>query len=274
MLNQKFFSISVIIIAVVCMAYSGTGKNLVAGKYYATDTVGVLPVLVADTISKNTDSPVTLKQALPFPVSSATVFELNKNVRKYVADYVKQNGHFLEKIKVKSGSSFRVIDEVFTKHDLPVELKYLAVIESNLNSNATSKAGASGLWQLMPVAAKQFGLKMNGKYDERKDVYKSTVAAAKCLNYLHNIFDDWLLTIAAYNSGPGRVLSAIRKSGSRDFWVLQQYLPEETRKHVRKFIAIHYYFDGSGSLTTLTKKETEKYKLSLEGLADTLVTVR
>ena len=111
----------------------------------------------------------------------------------------------------------------------------------------------------MPATARQFGLKINGKNDERKHSYKSTVAAARCLNYLHGIFDDWLLTLAAYNSGPGTVLSAIKKSGSRNFWVLQKYLPLETRNHVKKFIALHYYFEGHGSLATLTKSETKAH---------------
>lgn len=183
---------------------------------------------------------------------------LNKQARKFVSDYVGEHGFFLEKIRSKSAPTFAVIDEVFTTYDLPVELKYLAVIESKLNTQAVSGAGAVGLWQLMPVAAKQFGLKI-GKYDERRNAYKSSVAAAKCLKYLHKMFDDWLLTLAAYNCGPGGVFKAIKKSGSRNFWVLQQHLPEETRKHVKKFIAMHFFFEGHGSITTLTKAETKAH---------------
>jgi membrane-bound lytic murein transglycosylase D len=185
---------------------------------------------------------------------------MNKQASLFVNHYLDENSFFLEKIRAKSESSFRIIDEVFTRHGLPVELKYLAVIESKLNSNAVSGAGAAGLWQLMPVAAKQFGLKVNGKIDERRNARKSTEAAAKCIRYLHRMFDDWLLTLAAYNAGPGRVLSAIKRSGSRNFWVLQQYLPDETRKHVKKFIAMHYFFEGQGSLTTLTKAETKNHQ--------------
>ncbi len=185
--------------------------------------------------------------------------QLNKHAGKFVDDYLDKNGFFLGKIKDRSGSYFNVIDEVFSKYDLPVELKYLAVIESKLNNNASSGAGAVGLWQLMPAPARQFGLKVGGKNDERRHTYKSSVAAAKCLVYLHKMFDDWLLTLAAYNCGPGGVFKAIKKSGSRNFWVLQQYLPEETRKHVKKFIAMHYYFEEHGSLTTLTKAETKAH---------------
>lgn len=189
----------------------------------------------------------------------APKIELNKHVAGFVKSYLKENGFFLEKIKAKSSPYFTIMDTVFNHYDLPVELKYLAVIESKLNNNISSHAGAAGLWQLMPVPARQFGLKVSGKNDERKHSYKSTVAAAKCLIYLNRMFDDWLLTLAAYNCGPGGVLKAIKKSGSRNFWVLQNFLPLETRKHVKKFIAMHYYFEGHGSLTTLTKSETKAH---------------
>ena len=206
-------------------------------------------------------------------LSVAPRVQLNKQARVFVNEYLGEHGYFLEKIKAKSTSSFSIIDEVFTKYGLPVELKYLAVIESKLNVNAASGAGAVGLWQLMPVAAKQFGLKVNGKNDERRNAYKSTEAAAKCIRYLHKMFDDWLLTLAAYNSGPGRVFSAIKKSGSRNFWVLQQYLPEETRRHVKKFIAMHYFFEGNGSLTTLTKAETKTHKKEVSEFLQSIDTV-
>lgn len=193
-------------------------------------------------------------------LSEAPKVHLNKQARSFVNHYIDEHGFFLEKLKAKSTAPFQVIDEVFTNHNLPVQLKYLAVIESKLNVNASSGAGAVGLWQLMPVAARQFGLKIQGKNDERRNAYKSSVAAARCIKYLYKMFDDWLLTVAAYNSGPGRVFAAIKKSGSRNFWALQQFLPEETRNHVKKFIAMHYFFEGKGSLTTLTKAETNAHK--------------
>lgn len=152
-----------------------------------------------------------------------------------------------------------MIDKVFTTYNIPTELKYLALVESKLDSRIVSAAGAAGLWQFMPGAAKSFGLHISGQHDERRNDYKSTVAAAKCLVYLHGIFDDWLLTLAAYNTGPAKVLSAIKKSGSRNFWVLEKYLSPETRKHVRKFISVHYHFEGHGSLATMTKAETNEH---------------
>lgn len=192
-------------------------------------------------------------------LTSAPRIQLNEQASDFVTSHLKENGFYYDKIKTKSASSFGLIENIFQQYDIPVELKYLAVVESKLDNRIVSSAGAAGLWQLMPVAAKCFGLKVSGKNDERKNNYKSTVAAAKCLIYLHGIFDDWLLTLAAYNSGPARVLSAIKKSGSRDFWVLQQFLPAETRKHVKKFISVHYHFEGHGSLVTMTKAETKAH---------------
>lgn len=186
--------------------------------------------------------------------------QLNRNGVKFINDHIRRNTESFEKIRTTKGHRyFPIIDTVFMKHGLPVQLKYLAVIESKLNTHALSKVGARGMWQFMPATAKRFGLRIRGKYDERTLAYKSTVAAAQYLNYLYGLFDDWLLTIAAYNSGPGYVYAAIKKSGSRNFWVLQRFLPLETRNHVKKFIGTHYYYEGNGGVTTLTKAETEAH---------------
>ena len=192
-------------------------------------------------------------------MAKAPVIALNKQARKFVDGYAASNGEMLELVRRRGMSTFPIMDSVFRKYHLPVELKYLAVIESELSPKAVSKVGAVGTWQLMPVTARALSLKVSSKYDERRHVYKSTVAAAKYLRDLYNEFGDWLLVIAAYNSGPGGVYKAIRKSGSRNFWVLQQYLPAETRDHVKKFIGTHYYFEGEGSVTTLTKAEVAAY---------------
>ena len=185
---------------------------------------------------------------------------LNKKGVKFVNDYLARNNSKLETIRNRSERSFNIIDKIFRKYNLPVELKYLAVVESELKTTARSRVGARGPWQLMPVTARLLQLKVNGQVDERTHLSKSTVAAAKYLRDLHAQFGDWLLVIAAYNAGPAPVLKAIKKSGSRDFWKLQQYLPAETRGHVKKYISTHYFFEGQGSLTTLTKEETAVYQ--------------
>lgn len=162
----------------------------------------------------------------------------------FINKYIKTNSETLGKIKKKSSRTFKMMDGVFTKYDLPLQLKYLAVIESELKNTAVSRVGAVGTWQLMPETARILGLKINADHDERTNTYKSTKAAALYLRDLYTEFNDWLLVLAAYNCGPGPVYRAIKKSGSRDFWQLQHHLPAESRMHVKKFIATHYYFEG------------------------------
>ena len=185
---------------------------------------------------------------------------LNKKAASFVKTYLKQYDRTLIVVKKRSKNYFTIIDSVFTMFDLPIQLKYMAVVESELKTSARSRVGAIGMWQLMPVTAKYLGLKATKKYDERFHFYKSTVAAAKYMKLLYAEFGDWLLAIAAYNAGAGRVYRAIKLSGSHDFWRLQNFLPAETRNHVKKFIGVHYYFEGQGSIATLTKAETQQYK--------------
>jgi membrane-bound lytic murein transglycosylase D len=203
---------------------------------------------------------ITGKSSLSIPV-----VPLHQSMGKFVQDYADDYDELFEDIKLNKSGYLKTFDKVFTQYQIPLELKYLAIIESKLKTNARSGVGAVGLWQFMPGTAKTLGLKITSKYDERQHIWKSTVAAAKYLTDLYGYFEDWLLVIAAYNSGPGPVLNAIKKSGSRSFWKLQNFLPKETRLHVKRFIATHYYFEGGGSLVTLGKVETEKY---LKQLAD------
>jgi len=188
---------------------------------------------------------------------------LNSHVVKFVRDYSNGNAEDLAKIRERGDRCFPMMDSIFALYHLPTELKYLAAVESELKATAVSRVGAVGPWQLMASTARDLSLKVKGKYDERKNFHKSTVAAAKYLRDLYAQFGDWLLVIASYNSGPGKVLTAIKKSGSHNFWALQNYLPAETRGHVKRFIATHYYFEGYGSITTLTKAEVTAYKKSV-----------
>ncbi|MEO6219742.1 MAG: lytic transglycosylase domain-containing protein [Ginsengibacter sp.] len=173
--------------------------------------------------------------------------QVNPYAENYMQDYLQAHGKFLQQLKLNSISYFNYIDGILSQYGLPKELKYLAVIESNLKSNALSVAGARGPWQFMSYTAKEYGLQVNRYVDDRTDYYKSTNAAAKYLLSLYKNLKDWLLVIAAYNGGPGRVYTAIKKSGSRNFWNLQYYLPEESRNHVKKFIATHYIMETGNS---------------------------
>ncbi|MDP4284844.1 MAG: lytic transglycosylase domain-containing protein [Bacteroidota bacterium] len=173
--------------------------------------------------------------------------QVNPYAENYMQDYLKSHTKYLQHLKQTSVPYFNLIDGILAQYGLPKELKYLAVIESNLKSTALSSAGALGPWQFMPYTARDYGLKVNQNEDDRTDYYKSTNAAARYLLYLYKELKDWLLVIAAYNGGPARVYSAIKKSGSRNFWDLQYYLPEESRNHVKKFIATHYIMETGGS---------------------------
>ena len=173
--------------------------------------------------------------------------QVNPYAETYMQDYLQAHGTYLQKMKSTSQLYFNLIDNILSQYGLPRELKYLAVIESDLKSQALSWKGARGPWQFMPYTAKGYGLLVNGYVDERTDYYKSTNAAAKYLLSLYKDLKDWLLVFAAYNGGTGNVYSAIRKSGSRNFWSLQYYLPTESRNHVKKFIATHYVMEAINS---------------------------
>jgi len=174
--------------------------------------------------------------------------QVNPNAQGFVQDYLRVHGKGLMRMKTWGLPYFNLIDNILTQYGLPKELKYIAVIESNLSTAATSGVGAGGPWQFMPYTARDYGLVVNGAYDERRDYYKSTHAAARYLLTLYKSLKDWLLVMAAYNGGPGRVYSAIKKSGSRNFWSLQYYLPEESHTYVKKFIATHYIMEGGGGI--------------------------
>ena len=192
------------------------------------------------------------------------VIPLHSSMENFVSDYANSNDELFEKLKTTKSNYFTTIDKIFLQRNIPVELKYLAIVESQLKTNARSHVGAVGVWQFMPGTAKTFGLKITANADERQHLWKSTVAAAKYIEYLYKFLGDWLLVVASYNSGPAPVLNAIKKTGSKSFWKIQYLLPKETRLHVKRFIATHYYFEGKGSLVTLGKSETEKYLKELE----------
>ena len=170
--------------------------------------------------------------------------QMNSNSDGFVQEYMRTHGSYLTQMKGWGKPYFNLIESLLQQYGLPKELKYIAVIESNLKSGAVSNKGAGGPWQFMPETARQMGLVINEYTDERTDYYKSTHAAAKYLLQLYGQLHDWLLVMAAYNGGAGRVMNAIHRSGSRSFWDLQNYLPEESRTYVKRFIATHFIMEG------------------------------
>nr|MCU0387758.1 lytic transglycosylase domain-containing protein [Chitinophagaceae bacterium] len=143
--------------------------------------------------------------------------QINPKAVPYIDEYISKHRAHLESMKEWGKPYFRMMESILTSYGLPGELKYLAVIESNLQNSALSWAGARGPWQFMPETARQMGLVVNGYRDDRTDYYRSTHAAAKYLKILYNqLGGDWLLVIAGYNGGPGKVFNAIKRTGSRD----------------------------------------------------------
>jgi membrane-bound lytic murein transglycosylase D len=185
------------------------------------------------------------------------VIEMHPKAISFVQSYIEKEGAGLRKMKTWAKPYFNLYDEILTANGIPVELKYLSVIESHLSSQVISWAGAAGPWQIMPAEAIRLGLKLLPN-DERMDYQKSTQAAATILRELYQQFGDWLLVVAAYNGGAGRLNKAIEKKKTKDFWALQYELPLETRNHVKKFIATHAIFEGV-TLNELDKnKSTER----------------
>jgi membrane-bound lytic murein transglycosylase D len=189
--------------------------------------------------------------------------QINPQAWSFIQDYVRRQGKEMNAMKTWGQPYFAMIDAILVQYGLPRELKYLAVIESHLKTHLTSWVGAKGPWQFMPETGRQMGLRINAYEDERTNYYKSTHAAARYLKELYGQCGDWLLVIAAYNGGPGRVFSAIKRSGSRNFWDLQYYLPTESRNHVKKFIATHYIFEGRGGFTTTSVDDWNQEQLEL-----------
>jgi membrane-bound lytic murein transglycosylase D len=205
-------------------------------------------------------------------------------VEKFVFSYYATRIKTFLAVKARSKARFHAMDLVLQKHGIPKELKYLCVIESALNNKAISCVGALGPWQFMEETGRLMGLTVTEKRDDRTDWARSTVAAAKYLNQLYGKFHDWLLVVAAYNSGPTPIERAIAKTGSRNFWDIRKYLPRETQGHVLAFIATASVFEklshvignkipggytflpASAVAGVLEKKEPPKTQFTLEEL--------
>ncbi len=178
-------------------------------------------------------------------LDAGTPFSLvyNRVVQSYIDLYVVRKREMSSRMLGLAELYFPIFEEQLDRHGIPLEMKYLAVVESALNPAARSRAGAVGLWQFMLPTGKLYGLKADSYIDERHDIYKSTEAACRYLDYLHRIYDDWELALAAYNCGPGNVNKAIRRAGGdKDYWKIYDYLPRETRGYVPAFIAVNYLF--------------------------------
>ena len=170
----------------------------------------------------------------------------NEHVKGFINVYANRNRKQTARMLGLKEIYFPIFEQVLDKYNMPLELKYLAVVESALNPTAGSRAGAKGLWQFMYSTGKRYGLKANSLVDDRFDPYKATEAAVLHLKDLYKIYHNWELALAAYNSGPGNVNRAIRRAGGvKDYWAIWPFLPRETRGYVPAFIAVNYIFNFS-----------------------------
>lgn len=212
-------------------------NNGYGNDYYTVDVPKLSPTY--------TDSEYQAKIA---SLEATIPLRYNETVKAYIHAYTKRKRELSERILGLTQIYFPIFDKVLARYDLPNELKYLAIPESALKGHAVSRAGATGLWQIMKGTAREQYLTVDEYIDERLDPEKATDAAVRYLKRLHDKYDDWLLAIAAYNCGPGKVNQAIRRSGGkRNYWQIRRYLPRETRDYVPAYIACiywtEYYFD-------------------------------
>lgn len=185
----------------------------------------------------------------------------NKDIQKFIDRFTSKHGRkYLSKVLAISELYFPIIEQIFQEEGIPQEMKYAAIVESGLTPNIMSHAGAVGFWQFMYYTGKRNGLEINSTVDDRCSIIASTRAAAKYMKSLYEMYGDWLLVLAAYNSGPGNVNKAIRKNnGNHNFLTIQKNLPKETRRHIPKFIAIYYAFHYHTNLMIAPQRNLVKF---------------
>ncbi len=255
---------------ILSLKHSITDSEIVPPESFETDTHRLMNnwymrnyvEIDDDMITRGADKKVSDEEYTKRLQAMPTTIEMpfNSIVKQYIEMYLYKKTRLVEEMVAMSHYYMPIFEAALERHHMPLELKYLPVIESALDPTATSRTGAGGLWQFMPGTGKGLGLELNSLLDERRDPYKSSEAAAVYLNDLYQIYNDWSLAIAAYNCGPGNVNKALRRaggSGKQDFWDVYYYLPKETRGYVPCFIAACYvmtYYQKHGLKPTLMKK--------------------
>ena len=196
-------------------------------------------------VSSVTLSEALLKERLKV-IDAKTPFHIayNPALEKVIKSYLKYRKKYYPNLIAKAEYYFPMFEKYLDQYDIPLEMKYLAIVESALDPKARSRVGATGLWQFMYQTGKQYKLKVSSYVDERQDPIKATIAACEYLSDLYKIFGDWDLALAAYNSGPGNVSKAIRRSGGyKNYWNIRPFLPRETAGYVPAFYATMYLFE-------------------------------
>jgi len=222
-----------------------TTEALVDGEAAVTEEVDAKPVFFTDEITAFQDDEIPVDSGLFLQHVNSLEFQIpmdyNAEVKRFIDYFGTSWQSKLKEMITLSEHYFPVYESILDKNDLPLELKYVSVIESALNPYATSRSGAVGLWQFMPYTGKIYDLKIDRYQDERRDIEKSTAAAANYFKDMSLVFDDWLVVIASYNCGPGNIRKAIRRAGGKtSFWEIYPYLPRQTQNYIPSYIAVAY----------------------------------
>ena len=211
-------------------------------------------------VSYDLSSEVLKKRLAKMDAKSPFNIEYNPALENTIKSFLKNRTKAFERLMAVSEYYFPMFEEHLAKYNIPLELKYLAIVESALNPKAKSRVGASGLWQFMYPTGKQYNLEVNSYVDERHDPLKATEAACQYLSHLYEIFGDWSLVLASYNAGPGNVSKAIRRSGgSQNYWNIRKFLPRETANYVPAFLATMYIYEFKKEHGIMPKKATLTY---------------
>lgn len=205
----------------------------------ATSNIENIPVSLIDLPTDTLKARLSrLNEKTPFNI------EYNPSLESVIKSYLSRNRGLMQRMLTLSQFYFPMFEQELDNHNMPLEMKYLAIVESALNPRAKSRVGATGLWQFMYGTGKEQDLEVTSYVDDRSDPIKSTIAACEYLTRLYSIYDDWDLALAAYNSGPGNVNKAIRRSGGyTNYWNIRPYLPRETAGYLPAFIATMYIFE-------------------------------
>lgn len=223
--------------------------SLLVDEKFNSALIDTLEYVIPDKDIIGNDNKVLTTDMMKYRLSilnESTPFNLayNPALEKVINSYLKYRKRYYPALMAKSKYYFPMFEQYLDEYDIPLEMKYLAIVESALRPRARSRVGASGLWQFMYGTGKQFDLKVSSYVDERYNPVKSTIAACKYLSQLYKIFGDWDLALAAYNSGPGNVLKAIKRSGGyKNYWNIRPFLPRETAGYVPAFYATMYIFN-------------------------------
>ena len=219
-------------------------KELLNSELFADMESDVEKISYQEDIDYYIPKDTLVKRLKQMNAKSVFQIEYSPSLENVIKNFVKNRSKSYERLMALSEYYFPLFEEKLAKYDIPMELKYLAIVESALNPKARSRVGATGLWQFMYPTGKQYGLDVNTYVDERSDPIKSTEAAAKYLSELYELFGNWELALASYNYGPGNVSKAIRRSGGKtNYWAIRSYMPRETQGYVPAFLATMYIYE-------------------------------